>query len=162
MNDETRWLSADELRAWRGLMRMNELLVNRTARSLQREFGLSGADYTILAELTRAPDSGMRILELAKILEWEKSRLSHQLARMAKRDLISHEGASDDKRGTYVTVTRQGHAAIAAAAPRHVQDVRKLFTDHLSGDQISAFAEVIDTLLEKNSLDSSDQTARPE
>ncbi|GHA57005.1 MarR family transcriptional regulator [Streptomyces canarius] len=149
MTEEPRWLSPDEGRAWRGLLRMHDLLVNQAGRSMQNEFGLSATDYTVLAELTRAPNDHLRVMELAKVLGWEKSRVSHHLSRMVKRGLLTREDCADDGRGAYVTVTAAGRAAIEAAAPRHVEDVRRLFLDHLTPGQIVLLAEITDTVIEK-------------
>ncbi|MEU7360045.1 MULTISPECIES: MarR family winged helix-turn-helix transcriptional regulator [Streptomyces] len=128
---------------------MHDLLVNQAGRSMQNEFGLSATDYTVLAELTRAPNDHLRVMELAKVLGWEKSRVSHHLSRMVKRGLLTREDCADDGRGAYVTVTAAGRAAIEAAAPRHVEDVRRLFLDHLTPGQIVLLAEITDTVIEK-------------
>ncbi|MBG7702514.1 winged helix-turn-helix transcriptional regulator [Streptomyces sp. MC1] len=132
---------------------MHDVLANRTGRSLQREFGLSGADYTVLAELTRVPDGEMQMLELARILGWEKSRLSHHLTRMERRGLIERTESADDRRRSLVAVTWEGREAITAAAPRHVDDVRRLFLDHLTPGQITLLAEISDSVLEKIGAD---------
>ncbi|AEY86282.1 MULTISPECIES: MarR family winged helix-turn-helix transcriptional regulator [Streptomyces] len=128
---------------------MHDLLVNQAGRSMQSEFGLSATDYTVLAELTRAPNDRLRVMELAKVLGWEKSRVSHHLSRMVKRGLLTREDCADDGRGAYVAVTAAGRAAIEAAAPRHVEDVRRLFLDHLTPGQVVLLAEITDTVIEK-------------
>ncbi|MFE6894411.1 MarR family winged helix-turn-helix transcriptional regulator [Streptomyces sp. NPDC057694] len=149
MNDSPPWLSPVEERAWRGTLRMHDLLVNQTGRTLQSEYGLSATDYSVLAELTRTPSGRLRILELAKVLGWEKSRVSHHIARMTKRGLTDREECADDGRGAYVIVTPAGREAITSAAPQHVEDVRRLFLDHLSPGQIALLAEITDTVIEK-------------
>ncbi|MEU6392400.1 helix-turn-helix domain-containing protein [Streptomyces sp. NPDC046939] len=153
MTEAPRWLTPVEEQAWRGMLRMHDLLVNQAGRTLQSEFGLSATDYSVLAELTRTPDDRLRILELAKVLGWEKSRVSHHLARMTKRGLIAREECADDGRGSVVVVTPAGRAAMEAAAPRHVQDVRRLFLDHLTVGQITLLAEITDTVLQEIDTD---------
>ncbi|MCO5991995.1 MarR family winged helix-turn-helix transcriptional regulator [Actinoallomurus rhizosphaericola] len=153
MSAETRWLTATEERAWRGLLRMSDLLVNRAGHSMQAGFGLSATDYTVLAELTRTPDGRLRIQELSRVLGWEKSRVSHHLARMVKRGLVAREECADDRRGAYVVVTAAGREAITAAAPRHVEDVRRFFLDHLTPGQITLLAEIADLIIERNAED---------
>ncbi|MFE6894452.1 MarR family winged helix-turn-helix transcriptional regulator [Streptomyces sp. NPDC057694] len=128
---------------------MHDLLVNQAGRTLQSRFGLSATDYSVLAELTRTPSGRLRILELAKVLGWEKSRVSHHIARMTKRGLTDREECADDGRGAYVIVTPAGREAITSAAPQHVEDVRRLFLDHLSPGQIALLAEITDTVIEK-------------
>ena len=46
----------------------------------------------------------MRVLELARALGWEKSRLSHQLTRMQQRGLVERSNCSEDRRGAFVVV----------------------------------------------------------
>lgn len=149
MEEAPRRLSPTEERAWRGMLRMHDLLVHQAGRTLQSEFGLSATDYSVLAELTRAPGDRLRVLELAKVLGWEKSRVSHHLSRMVKRGLVAREECLDDGRGAYMMVTPTGHEALEAAAPQHVEDVRRLFLDHLSPGQITLPAEITDTVIEK-------------
>jgi DNA-binding MarR family transcriptional regulator len=149
MTESPRWLTPVEERAWRGLLRMHDLLVSQAGRSLQNSFGLSAADYQVLAELTRSDDARLRVLELAKVLGWEKSRVSHHIARMAKRGLVEREECADDGRGAYVMAAPAGRAAIRAAAPQHVDDVRRLFLDHLTPGQTMLLAEIADSIIEK-------------
>ncbi|MFF7331726.1 MarR family winged helix-turn-helix transcriptional regulator [Streptomyces sp. NPDC090306] len=129
---------------------MHDLLVNRAGRSLQSAFGLSAADYSVLAELTRVPGSRLRIQELVRVLGWESSRLSHHLARMESRGLVLRETCAEDRRGTTVVVTRQGLEAIEAAAPRHIEDVRRIFLDHLTPGQVALLAEIAEQVIERN------------
>ncbi|MFD7710205.1 MarR family winged helix-turn-helix transcriptional regulator [Streptomyces sp. NPDC059785] len=150
MSAEPRWLSMTEEQAWRGLLRMHDVLVDRAGRSMQDAFGLSAADYTVLAELTRAPGGHLRISELARVLNWEKSRLSHHLTRMGKRGLTAREECADDRRGAFVQVTPAGREAISAAAPHHVEDVRRFFLDHLTPGQIALLGEIAEVVIEKN------------
>lgn len=145
--ESPRWLTEVEEHAWRGLLRVFERLVTRTGQPLQTEHGLSAADYTMLAELTRVPGGRLRVLELAKELGWEKSRVSHHMARMVRRGLVDRETCAYDRRGVYVSVTPAGYEVMSAAARRHVDDVRRLFLDHLTSDQVAQLAEITDTVL---------------
>jgi len=45
----TRWLTAEQERAWRRYRRMRTLLDLQIARELHRDSGLSGADYDVLS-----------------------------------------------------------------------------------------------------------------
>jgi DNA-binding MarR family transcriptional regulator len=153
MDATPRWLTPVEERAWRGMLRMHDLVVGEASRVMQSEYGLSGAEYPVLAELSRVPGGRLRILELTKVLGWEKSRVSHQLARMVKRGIVAREECVEDGRGAYVMITPAGRAAIEAAAPRHVEDVRRLLLDHLTPGQVVMLAEIAETVIEKNTAD---------
>ncbi|MGW2839310.1 MarR family winged helix-turn-helix transcriptional regulator [Streptomyces sp. NPDC001493] len=128
---------------------MHDLVVSEAGRVMQSEFGLSGAEYPVLAELSRVPGARLRILELTKVLGWEKSRVSHQLKRMVQRGLLARDECAEDGRGAYVMITPAGRAAIDAAAPRHVEDVRRLLLDHLTPGQIALLAEISETIIGK-------------
>lgn len=143
---EVRWLDERELRAWRSLQLMQMRLEGELARQLATDSGLSYPDYLVLVALTDRPDGRMRLFELAGVLGWEKSRLSHQVARMADRELVSKEKCDSDRRGAFVVVTRHGRRVIEAAAPGHVATVRRLFVDRLTPAQLDAIgiaAEVV-------------------
>jgi DNA-binding MarR family transcriptional regulator len=74
---QPRWLNEREDRAWRGYRRMRDLLDLQVTRDLTRDTGLSDADYTVLAVLSETPEHRMRLIELAELILWSKSRLSH-------------------------------------------------------------------------------------
>ncbi|MFC1414380.1 MarR family winged helix-turn-helix transcriptional regulator [Streptacidiphilus sp. N1-12] len=144
---QPRWLNESEQRAWRAFLRMQTQLTARLGRDLQAESDLSLADYEVLVHLTDLDGGRRRILELARELNWEKSRMSHHLARMAKRGLIAREECPADGRGAFIVITPEGQAAIEAAAPRHVDTVRRLVFDALSADQVAALATVSERIL---------------
>ena len=103
--------------------------------------GLSYPDYVVLVALTDRPDGRMRLFELADVLGWEKSRLSHHVARMADRGLVKKEKCDSDRRGAFVVVTKQGRKEIEAAAPGHVAAVRRLFIDRLTPAQLDTIVD---------------------
>jgi len=144
---ETRWLDAREARAWRALQMMQMRLDGELARQLASESGLSYQDYTVLVALTGSPEGRMRAFELGALLGWEKSRLSHHVQRMAERGLVKKEKCASDRRGSFVSVTGAGRKEIEAAAPGHVDAVRTLFVDLLTGEQLDAIADVAETVL---------------
>ena len=122
----TRWLSEAEQHAWRGLLAMTTKLEARLNRELQEAGGLSLADYDVLVPLSEAPQGRLRVFELASDLGWERSRLSHHLGRMQRRNLVTREDCAADRRGAFVVLTDKGRTAIEEAAPAHVETVRRL------------------------------------
>jgi DNA-binding MarR family transcriptional regulator len=145
----TRWLSEEEQRAWRGLLRMTSQLNARANRLLLQEYGISLADYEVLVVLSEAPEGQLRVFEVADALAWEQSRVSHQLARMQRRGLITREGCATDARGAFAVLTTAGRAAIERAAPAHVEQVRQLVFDELSHEQVSALTEITTRVLDR-------------
>ncbi|QKG24562.1 MarR family winged helix-turn-helix transcriptional regulator [Actinomadura verrucosospora] len=144
---EHRWLDDREQRAWRGYLAMSARLSARMNRDLQNESGLSLTDYDVLVQLTDRPSGCARVLELAESLQWEKSRLSHHIARMTKRGLVDRREVEGDARGTLIALTGKGRRAIEEAAPAHVAAIRDLIFDHLTEDQVKTLHAITDTVL---------------
>lgn len=145
--ENVRWLNEREERAWRSLQFMQMRLEGELARQLAADSGLSYPDYLVLVALTDRPGGRMRLFELAGVLGWEKSRLSHHVARMAGRALVTKEPCDADRRGAYVAITTRGRKEIKMAASGHVAAVRRLFVDLLTPAQLDAIGEAADIVL---------------
>jgi DNA-binding MarR family transcriptional regulator len=138
----TEWLDEAETEAWRGYLEMHARLFAHLDRQLQRQSDLSSADFQVLVQLSEAPEGRMRVFELAERLQWERSRLSHQLTRMEGRGLVCRQGCPSDRRGSFVELTPDGRRAIEAAAPGHVEAVRRHFVDVLDPEQLRTLADI--------------------
>ena len=145
----SRWLTEEEQRAWRGLLRMTSQLNARMNRQLLQDYGISLADYEVLVALSEALAGRLRVFEVADTLSWEQSRVSHQLARMQRRGLITREDCASDARGAFAVLTEAGRAAIEQAAPAHVETVRQLVFDGLTQDQLTTLTEVTSRVLDR-------------
>ncbi len=84
----------------------------------------------------------MRSSELAAHVGWERSRLSHHLGRMRRRDLIRREECATDSRGAEIVLTPTGAAAFQGAAVPHLRAVRELFIDPLTADQLACAGQL--------------------
>jgi DNA-binding MarR family transcriptional regulator len=137
-----RWLDATEQAAWRAYLDMNALLTARLNKEMQDASGISISDFSVLVPLSEHPQGRMRVLELARALGWEKSRLSHQLTRMQQRGLVERSNCDEDRRGAFVALTATGRETVDAAAPRHVESVRRYLFDELSAEQVEALRTI--------------------
>lgn len=128
---------------------MQDKLVGRLGREVQAESGLSTADCGVLVHLTEVLEGRLRVLELAKAVAWEKGRMSHHINRMAKRGLVVREDCPTDARVAFVAVTTAGREALAMAAPRHAEAVRRLFIDPLTPAELTMPAQTYDRIIER-------------
>src|SRR4051794_1657130 len=145
--NEPRWLDVREAAVWRKYRDLVRELQSALDRQLARDSELSGADYAVLVPLSEAPGDVLRSRELQASLGWERSRLSHQVSRMEARGLVTREPCEDDARGLMVRMTGPGRAAIEAAAPEHVETVRRYFFDPLSRADVEELDVLFDKLL---------------
>ena len=141
------WLSDQEAHVWRGWLRLNAELSAMLAREMQDDAGLSMSDFAVLVHLTDNPEGRVRVTDLARLLLWERSRVSHHVTRMERRGLAERTECAEDGRGAFVAVTPAGRAAIEQAAPGHVRAVRRLLFDALSSEEVARLGTVVDKVL---------------
>src|SRR3954454_2106647 len=147
MTTEVPWLSPTEAHLWRGWTQLHTELNARLQRELQEDAGLSASDYEVLVHLTDSPEGRVRVSDLARLLQWERSRVSHHLTRMERRGLVERTECAEDGRGAFIGVTASGRAVIERAAPGHVAAVRRHVFDVLDEDDVVALSKAIDKLL---------------
>lgn len=143
----TRWLDAEEMRAWRGFMAASRLLFDTLDRELQRDAGMPHTYYEILVRLSEAPDRRLRMSELAESMLSSRSRLSHAAARLEEAGWLRRVECETDRRGAFAELTDAGFATLAAAAPGHVDGVRAHLLDVLTREQLTQLADISDALL---------------
>ncbi|WP_159844023.1 MarR family winged helix-turn-helix transcriptional regulator [Nocardia sp. CY41] len=141
------WLDDVEMRAWLGFVRTRDLIAAAVGRDSTKESNLTYVEYSVLAYLAEAPDHRLTFADLAAKLEWSQSRLSHQITRMEKRELVVREPIPDDARRTAAKLTPRGADVLTGAAPAHVHSVRRHMIDILDRQQLAALADIYDTLL---------------
>lgn len=141
------WLSEDQQRVWRNYLAVSAGLQIEMNRQLQRDCGLSLADYDVLVALEERDTC--RVNELGERLGWEQSRLSHQLRRMRSRGLIERRGADDDRRGATVELTEAGRVALESAAQGHVDLVRDVVFDGVGATELRALDRWTSRILER-------------
>ncbi len=149
---EPNWLSKEEEKAWRGFVALRIGLVGHLARQLAQDSGITEAEFEVLVVVSEAPGQRIRSRDLGKALNWERSRLSHQITRMEERGMVAREQCENDARGFDVVLTKAGLKAIQAAAPAHLEGVRHCFIDLLTPAQmktLSSIAEVVTEHLKK-------------
>lgn len=142
----TRWLSSEEQRAWRAYLRAARLLADVLEAQLQRDAGMPHAYYEILVRLSEAPDRSLRMTELAARTGSSPSRLSHAAARLCERGWLRRSRPPDDRRGQLAVLTDEGYAALAAAAPGHVERVRAALFDPLTPAQVEQLRRISDRI----------------
>lgn len=143
----TRWLEAEEQRAWRAYLTATQLLHAQLDRELQRDSGIPHAYYEILVRLSEAPDRTLRMSDLAEAADSSRSRLSHAVARLEEAGWVRRESCPTDRRGSFARLTEEGFAALAAAAPAHVASVRRHLIDRLTPAQIGQLREICEAVV---------------
>jgi DNA-binding MarR family transcriptional regulator len=141
------WLSDDEQRTWRSFLGATRLLFDQLDRELQRDAGMTHADYEILVRLSEAPDRALRMGELAERTGSSRSRLSHAVAGLEADGWVRRERCATDGRGAIAVLTDKGATALRDAAPGHVRGVRRHVFDQLGPAQQRSLRKASDAIL---------------
>lgn len=133
---ETPWLTEDERATWLRLVAVVELLPGVLDSQLRSEAGLTHFEYFVVAMLSESPERTLRMTSLAQRTNATLPRLSHVVRRLEGRGLVERFPCPDDGRATNARLTRAGWDAVVAAAPGHVDTVRRHVLDPLTPDQL--------------------------
>jgi DNA-binding MarR family transcriptional regulator len=144
----TRWLDAQEQQVWAQLSTMILRLQPVLSAQLQREFGISQFEYLILARLSEAPGSMLRMSVLATITGGSLPRLSQAVGRLEKRGWISRQPDAHDSRYTVAILTPMGLRRLQEAAPLHVDAVREFVFDRLTRAQAQQLGAISQRILD--------------
>ena len=141
--EETRWLSTDEMSAWRKFVAVVELLPGALDSQLQRDADLSHFEYFVMAMLSEAPARTLRMTELSFETNATLPRLSHVVARLEKRGYLMRSPREEDRRATNAILTASGWEKVVATAPGHVGAVREDVIDPLGGLQLAYLCRIM-------------------
>ncbi len=134
---------------WRSFVLMRRQLDRALEQRLQDDAGISGPDFEILLSLFKAAGNQLRGKELVELLGWEKSRVSHQVTRMAARGLVERRECPTDLRGSWITLLPDGRRAVLKASRGNAVELRRLFFEVLSEDEKAVLASVSERIAER-------------
>lgn len=145
--DDVRWLDAEEQQTWRTFLWASRLLNEALDRQMQRDAGMPHTHYVVLAMLSEAPDRSLTMSELAGLTRSSPSMLSHAVAKLEAGGRVRRRRHPDNGRQIIATLTDAGFAALADAAPGHVEQVRTALFDRLTRDQAGQLREIFHAVL---------------
>ena len=136
-------LTDDEWATWDAFYSMRRRLDRALELALQGASGISAPEFEILVGLGRSGDRRLRVRDIADVIGWEKSRVSHQVTRMERRGLVRRSDCVSDARGTWVELTPEGRRAVLTAMRGHTAAIKRYFVDVLGDDgpALHAFSE---------------------
>jgi DNA-binding MarR family transcriptional regulator len=143
---EPEWLTRTEQDAWRGWIDASRRVLAATDRQLKDDAGLTTDDYEVFVRLSEADGHRLRMSDLAASVTNSPSRLSQRVDRLSRVGLVERTRCDADARVWWVELTDAGRAKLEAAAPGHVSEVRRVFVDRLTADEIEVLAHVLPRL----------------
>jgi DNA-binding MarR family transcriptional regulator len=144
-------LAADELRAWRGLLKAHASLVKRLDAELEAEHGLPLTSYEVLMRLNEADGCKMRMHDIASSVWLSRSGLTRLIDRLERDGLVTRTSCAHDARGAFAVLTDDGRRKLTEACVTHVAGVRRLFLSHFAGTELEALSELWERVLPPDS-----------
>jgi DNA-binding MarR family transcriptional regulator len=139
-------LTPTEEALWRALMRLMFTLHRSLDDDLVRACGMTANEYTVLMNLSEAPNRELGITDLADAAALSVSRMSRLIDELQSRDLVAKRRSEIDRRGNVASLTRHGLAQLKAAYPAHLASARRLVMDHLDPDDVACVARALDVI----------------
>jgi len=140
------WLTPGESRAWRAFLLATQLLMDQLDRELQHAAAMPHTYYGILAVLSEQPECSLRMTEIADVLRFSRSRLTHAIGRLEERGWVQRVVCPSDRRGTFAVLTEAGQAALTMAAPGHVAGVRRHLFEQLTAEQVEQLRRISEAI----------------
>lgn len=140
-------LTAAELDAWRGLLRVHASLMKELDAELEAAHRLPLTSYEVLLHLAEAPDRRMRMCDLADSVLLSRSGMSRLVDRLERDGLLERAACSADARGSFAVITEAGLELLASARPTHHEGIRRRFLSHFEADDLARMTEYWQRLL---------------
>jgi DNA-binding MarR family transcriptional regulator len=117
--------------------------MRRLTIDLERETGLTLADFDVLAQLSLAGGE-LRMTELAARALISRSGMTRRVVRLADEGLVRRRTSGADGRGVVVALTDAGVARFTETAPVHLRGVSELFLAKLDDQDLAALKSALD------------------
>jgi DNA-binding MarR family transcriptional regulator len=98
--------------------------------------------FQLLARLADARGP-LTMTQLADGVVYSRSGLTYQAGLLERAGLITRAPSPDDERATLITITGNGRALFDRVLPGHVQVIRRLLFDPLSGDDLHHLGDIM-------------------
>jgi DNA-binding MarR family transcriptional regulator len=136
-------LEPEQLAAYFALMEVSRLLQLAVERHLRVDGGISYVQFEILMRLIDSPTGEQRMTDLADAIVHSRSGLTYQVDQLETAGLISRAPSVEDERSINVSITAAGRALVQHLLPGHIQVVRRMLLDHLTGRDIATLTRVL-------------------
>jgi DNA-binding MarR family transcriptional regulator len=136
-------LSSSEEVLWRAMMRIVKVMPRVLDGDLISGAGLSASEYTTLMHLSEAPESELRMADLAGATGLSASRMTRLIDGLQSSGLVTKTASSVDARGNIAKLTRRGEAKLRSAWPVHLESVRNHFFNAVDEEALEGLAIVM-------------------
>lgn len=128
---------------WRSLMRIVLSLPRQLHDDMVRAAGLTASEYTVIMNLSEAPNRQLRMADLANATGLSASRTTRLVDALQSHGLVAKRASSADGRSNLAELTSLGLAKLRSAWPAHVTSVRRRVLDHIPPGTLAKTAQAL-------------------
>ncbi len=122
---------------------LSNIVSGRIAKSYERQFQLTIAEWRVMAVLGRFP--GLTAAEVTERTAMDKVQVSRAVARLKQTARIEQRAVEGDRRARHLFLTEQGHEVYAEIVPM-ARDYERRVTQDLSAAERAQLARLLDKL----------------
>ena len=131
---------------WRALMRIVLSLPRQLHDDMVRSIGLTASEYTVIMNLSEAPNRQLRMADLASATGLSASRTTRLVDALQSHGLVAKRASSADGRSNLAELTSLGLTKLRAAWPAHVTSVRHRVLDHIPPGTLAKAAQALEAV----------------
>ena len=139
-------VDARGMRAWRQLLRAHAHVTRILEAELEEAHHLPLASYDVLVQLAEAPDSALRMSDLAERVLLSRSGLSRLVDRLEREGLVERRACPSDARGTFAVLTEAGRSRLREASGTHLRGVARHVLSHFSPEEQDLLGDLLSRL----------------
>jgi DNA-binding MarR family transcriptional regulator len=132
------------LRLWVRLLRAVRPIETELRRRLAHEFGVTLPKFDVMAALARR-EAGMTMTEVSRFLMVSNGNVTGLVNRLVAEGLVVRVANQDDRRATFVRLTRKGVRLFETMAAAHERWVNEILAS-LSDEQSETMIGLLDTV----------------
>src|SRR5579862_1454639 len=131
---------------WRALMRIVLSLPRQLHDDMVRTAGLTASEYTVIMNLSEAPNRQLRMADLASATGLSPSRTTRLVDALQSHGLVAKRASSADGRSNLAELTSLGLTKLRSAWPTHLASVRSRVLDHVPHGSLAKTAQALDAV----------------
>jgi DNA-binding MarR family transcriptional regulator len=131
---------------WRVLMRIVLSLPRQLHDDMVRTAGLTASEYTVIMNLSEAPNRQLRMADLAAATGLSASRTTRLVDALQARGMVTKRGSSVDRRSNLAELTSVGLTKLRSAWPAHVASVRSRVLNYIPPRTLAKTAKALEAV----------------
>jgi DNA-binding MarR family transcriptional regulator len=133
--------------AWRSLIESNARLMRELDAEMQDRHGYALGDFDVLVHLAHAPNSRLRMCDLANAVLLSPSGLSRRVDRLEGAGLIERARGRSDGRNVEAKLTPAGKRRLRKLRQTHREGIKERFVDQFTGAELATLSELLTRLV---------------